>query len=118
MKLFNFAPKAKRCYLKCRHPPRDTDGTMSTTPEISKTVTMPSQEAARYIGMSEAWMRKGRMHRSTDAPPYMQIGKSIRYLRADLDRWLESRRVVHGDIDARAVTEQQQLQEPGAARAF
>jgi predicted DNA-binding transcriptional regulator AlpA len=55
--------------------------------------TLRSPEAAQYIGMSDAWLRKARMNRDPLAPPYIQIGSAIRYLRADLDAWLESRRV-------------------------
>jgi predicted DNA-binding transcriptional regulator AlpA len=58
--------------------------------------TLPSPEAAQYIGMSDAWLRKSRMNRDPLAPPFLQIGKSVRYLRADLDNWLASRRVDHG----------------------
>ena len=50
-------------------------------------------EAARYIGMSESWLRQSRSHGNPDAPPHVKIGRSVRYLRADLDVWLAGRRV-------------------------
>jgi hypothetical protein len=54
---------------------------------------MTSPQAAVYIAMSDAWLRKGRMNRDPNAPPYLRIGKAVRYLAEDLDKWLRSRRV-------------------------
>lgn len=52
-------------------------------------------EAARYIGMSQSWLRKARCFDRPDQPPYIRItSRSIRYLRTDLDAWLESRRYI------------------------
>ena len=49
-------------------------------------------EASQYIGMSRSYLRQSRMdgHRDkrTPAPPFIRIGRSIRYLREDLDNWL------------------------------
>ena len=49
-------------------------------------------EASQYIGMSRSYLRQSRMdgHRDkrTPAPPFLRIGRSIRYLREDLDNWL------------------------------
>ena len=56
-----------------------------------------SPDAGKYIGMSDAWLRKARMIRDPNAPPYIQIGKAIRYLPDDLDDWLRSRRVENGE---------------------
>lgn len=55
--------------------------------------TLPSSVAARYIGMSESWLRQSRMLGRSDGPPFLRMGtRAVRYLRADLDRWLEQRR--------------------------
>ena len=54
--------------------------------------TLTSAEAARYIGMSESWLRQTRMRGASDAPPHLKISRSVRYLREDLDDWLEERR--------------------------
>jgi predicted DNA-binding transcriptional regulator AlpA len=52
------------------------------------------KETAKYIGMSRSFLAQSRMEgqrkNRTPAPPYIQIGRSIRYLRDDLDSWLES----------------------------
>ncbi len=51
-------------------------------------------EAAHYIGMSRSYLAQSRMagHREgqTPAPPFIKIGRSVRYLREDLDNWLDS----------------------------
>jgi hypothetical protein len=50
-----------------------------------------SVEAARYIDMSDSWLRQTRMAGRTDGPPFLRQGRAIRYRRSDLDRWLEHR---------------------------
>lgn len=54
--------------------------------------TLKDSEAAKYIGMSESWLRQARMNGNPDAPPFLKIGRAVRYLQDDLDAWLESRR--------------------------
>jgi predicted DNA-binding transcriptional regulator AlpA len=64
---------------------------------MQKLPPMPSPDAAEYIGMSDAWLRKGRMNRDPNSPPYIRIGKAVRYLPEDLDSWLRSKRVQNGE---------------------
>ena len=49
-------------------------------------------EAARYIGMSESFLRQSRMdgirENRTPGPPFVKIGRAVRYLKEDLDAWL------------------------------
>jgi predicted DNA-binding transcriptional regulator AlpA len=56
-----------------------------------------SPEAARYIDMSDSWLRQTRMADRTDGPPFLRQGRAVRYRRNDLDRWLE-RRLCGGDM--------------------
>jgi len=53
--------------------------------------------AARYIGMSVPFLRQSRMgdarENRTPGPPYLKLGRSIRYLIEDLDAWLTAHRV-------------------------
>ncbi len=49
-------------------------------------------EATQYIGMSRSWLAQARTTGNPDAPPFLKIGRCVRYLREDLDRWLEGRR--------------------------
>lgn len=51
-------------------------------------------ETSQYIGMSRSFLRQARMegHRDnrTPAPPFIKIGRAVRYVKDDLDAWLES----------------------------
>jgi len=52
------------------------------------------QETSQYIGMSRSYLRKSRMDgeltNRTPAPRFIKIGRSVRYLKEDLDIWLDS----------------------------
>ena len=55
-------------------------------------------EAAQYIGMSISFLRQSRMdgirHNRIPGPNYIKIGRSVRYVKDDLDAWLNEHRVV------------------------
>ena len=55
---------------------------------------LTEQETAEYIGMSRSFLRQSRMEGNrenrTPAPPFIKIGRAVRYLREDLDVWLTS----------------------------
>ncbi|GAD80627.1 helix-turn-helix transcriptional regulator [Vibrio ezurae] len=55
---------------------------------------LTEQETSAYIGMSRSFLRQARMegHRKnrTVAPPFIKIGRAVRYLKEDLDKWLDS----------------------------
>jgi len=59
--------------------------------------TLNEQDAARYIGLSVPFLRQSRCNGNlpgrTTAPPFLKIGRAVRYLKADLDSWLEENRV-------------------------
>ncbi len=50
-------------------------------------------EAAKYICMSRSYLAQSRMEGNRDnrtpPPPFIKIGRSVRYLREDLDQWLD-----------------------------
>jgi len=46
-------------------------------------------EAGRLLKVSLSWLAKARM--TGDGPPYIRIGRSIRYSEAALLQWLKSR---------------------------
>ena len=60
--------------------------------------TLKDPEAALYIGMSESWLRQSRMRGNPEGPPYIKIGKAVRYLKADLDAWLQKLRHVEREV--------------------
>lgn len=55
---------------------------------------LTEQETAEYIGTSRSFLRQSRMEGNrenrTPAPPFIKIGRAIRYLIEDLDIWLTS----------------------------
>lgn len=54
-------------------------------------------EAASYISMSVAYLRmdryRGRVGHRTPGPPWLQLGRRIRYDVGDLNTWLAAHRV-------------------------
>lgn len=50
----------------------------------------PLKEAAAYISMSPSWLEHSDV-------PRVRLGRCVRYLRADLDRYLEARRTHGGE---------------------
>ncbi len=56
-------------------------------PDLSPLLT--AKEAATRLKVSDSWMAKARMR--GDGPPYICIGRSIRYAEAALIQWMKSR---------------------------
>lgn len=67
---------------------------MQTQPIKRRLLTDP--EAAAYLGMSISFLRQGRMEgrraNRSPGPPFIKLGKAIRYDIQDLDAWLASNR--------------------------
>jgi predicted DNA-binding transcriptional regulator AlpA len=63
----------------------------STLVQGSPKAALTEAEAAGYIGMSAAWLKKSRTRRFrnvVDAPPFVRAGiKRVVYRREDLDAW-------------------------------
>ncbi len=49
---------------------------------------MTAKETAAFLRVSESWLAKARMR--DDGPPFVQIGRSVRYSKPAVLRWLES----------------------------
>ena len=53
-------------------------------------------QAAAFIGMSVPFLRAGRAHgvvgRRTPSPPYIRLGRAIRYDKKDLEAWVARHR--------------------------
>lgn len=98
---FNFADSARRIAQSAAVPvpnqPRPTPMSNAETPAPIQPRLINEKDAARYIGMSESFLRKGRMEGKrqgkTPPPPYLRLGRSIKYRLEDLDQWLEARKV-------------------------
>jgi predicted DNA-binding transcriptional regulator AlpA len=59
--------------------------------ETPSSQTLAEKDTARYIGMSSAYLRVAR--RENRGPAFVRVGRTVRYLRADLDAWLIGHRV-------------------------
>jgi predicted DNA-binding transcriptional regulator AlpA len=51
-------------------------------------VLLIPEEAAKLLKLSLSWVAKARMY--GHAPPYMKVGRSIRYSEAALLQWMKS----------------------------
>jgi Helix-turn-helix domain len=51
---------------------------------------LTATEAGRLLKVSLSWLAKARMR--GDGPPYIRVGRSIRYALPDLIQWKNSRR--------------------------
>jgi predicted DNA-binding transcriptional regulator AlpA len=60
---------------------------------LEKQRALSEIEASQYISMSRSFLRQSRMDgnrdKRTPAPPFIKIGRAVRYLRDDLDNWLD-----------------------------
>ena len=64
---------------------------------------LSTAEAAKYVGLSEVWMRQLRMGPAPSGPPFYRIGRNVvRYRRVELDDWLMIRRYGGGQTEASA----------------
>jgi predicted DNA-binding transcriptional regulator AlpA len=52
-------------------------------------VLLKAKETARLLQVSDSWLAKARMR--GDGPPYVKVGKSVRYDEAALRQWMKSR---------------------------
>mgnify|MGYP002145412790 CR=1 FL=1 len=63
---------------------------------------LTESEAAKYISMSRSFLSQDRMngHREnrTPGPPFIKIGRAIRYHIKDLDMWLNEHRIQRSRI--------------------
>ena len=64
-------------------------GVAAQKPAAPIMVLLTPKEAARLMKVSLSWLAKARMR--GDGPPYIQIGRSIRYAEAALLQWMKSR---------------------------
>jgi predicted DNA-binding transcriptional regulator AlpA len=50
---------------------------------------LTAKDAANFLRVSVSWLAKARMR--GDGPPYISLGRSIRYAEAALSGWLKAR---------------------------
>jgi hypothetical protein len=75
---------------KGRRQSQSTDRTDATQkPAAPSIVLLTPKEAAKLLKVSLSWLAKARMR--GDGPPYIQLGRSIRYALAALIQWMKGR---------------------------
>lgn len=60
-----------------------------------------TKDAAKYVNRSPSTLKQMRVKGGPDSIPYIKIGRSVRYLKSDLDAYMSARRVT-STIEARA----------------
>ena len=69
---------------------------MATTNDDISIRSLTEIQTAAYIGMSRSYLRRARVYGNRDssipAPPFIKIGRSVHYLREDLDFWLDNQK--------------------------
>lgn len=63
----------------------DRDSSISPGPVLNE------EAAATYVAMSPAFLRSRRLRGA--GPPFLRLGRAVRYRTSDLDKWLLARRV-------------------------
>jgi predicted DNA-binding transcriptional regulator AlpA len=64
-------------------------GATAQKPTPPTIALLTAKEAASLLKVSVSWLAKARMR--GDGPPYIRIGRSIRYALAALIQWMKSR---------------------------
>jgi len=58
---------------------------------------LTTQQTSDYLQVSESFLRQGRMEGKregrTPGPPFVRLGRAVRYRLSDLDAWLSEHRV-------------------------
>ncbi|MGV3516170.1 hypothetical protein [Luteitalea sp.] len=75
--------------------PRRRRNALAAAPAASP-ACLTEADAARYIGFSRIFLRiarsQGPRQGRTPGPPFLKVGRAVRYLLADLDAWLLAHR--------------------------
>jgi hypothetical protein len=69
--------------------PVHQDPTQLKAPGSSNFVLLTPKETADRLKVSLSWLAKARMR--GDGPPYIRVGRSIRYSEGALLQWMKSR---------------------------
>jgi len=88
-------PSVARAPHGRRSRPTASNQAAQTATGLAAPPLLHEADAARYIGMSIAFLRQARMR--ARGPAFFRIGRSVRYRFADLDAWLSERRVTTRD---------------------
>ncbi|WDI31849.1 helix-turn-helix domain-containing protein [Hyphococcus flavus] len=59
--------------------------------DLTKKDRLNNEEAAKYLGLKAATLNKWRVY--GEGPPFIKVGRLVRYRRVDLDAYLSGRLV-------------------------
>jgi predicted DNA-binding transcriptional regulator AlpA len=59
------------------------------TPDTVPAALLTAKDASAFLRLSASWLAKARM--SGEGPPYIKMGRSIRYSQGALLQWMKSR---------------------------
>ena len=79
----------RRCqegFISMSSPMSSTGGSATQKPAPSSVVLLTPKEAALRLRVSDSFLAKKRM--TGDGPPFLRIGRSIRYSEATLMQWM------------------------------
>ena len=65
---------------------------MASTPETQSIQLVTTPEAAELLRVSEHWIRASRFRPELDGPPFIKIGRSVRYDLRDIEDWVNRRK--------------------------
>ena len=68
-------------------PPKIEEAATKTTTGFERLLT--ARDAAAFLRLSQSWLAKARMR--GDGPPYVKVGRSIRYTGTGMLQWTRSR---------------------------
>lgn len=54
---------------------------------------LTTDEVASWLGIQRCTLEKARSTRLGDFPPYLRVGRTIRYQRSSVQTWLDSRSI-------------------------
>jgi predicted DNA-binding transcriptional regulator AlpA len=66
-----------------------SNSTQIGSPTAHIPVLLTSKETAKHLKVSLSWLAKARMR--GDGPPYIKMGRAIRYNEAAILQWMKSR---------------------------
>jgi hypothetical protein len=64
-------------------------GAIAPKPAAPTMVLLTPKDAARMLKVSLSWLAKARMR--GDGPPFIKVGRAIRYTETSLQQWMKSR---------------------------
>jgi len=67
----------------------NVDRGLASQKVMSDSAVLTPDEVAGRLKLSSSWLAKARMR--GDGPPFIKLGKAIRYPEADLIQWMKAR---------------------------